>query len=113
MIREAKIGDVQAIHDLIASGPHSDILSKTLSNGLLGLIAYASTLGLPLMIFIRHLRNCHHDAQLAAQIGVYYIVGVFVCGLTNEMLSLKYLCSFYGLMIMSLTYQTIQDKSPS
>jgi hypothetical protein len=40
--------------------------------------------------------------------GMYYITGVFIAGLSNEQLSLKYLCTFYGLMTASLLAQVLQ-----
>jgi hypothetical protein len=40
--------------------------------------------------------------------GMYYITGVFIAGLSNEQLSLKYLCTFYGLMTATLLAQVLQ-----
>jgi hypothetical protein len=43
--------------------------------------------------------------------GMYYITGVFIAGLSNEQLSLKYLCTFYGLMTATLLAQVLQASS--
>jgi len=43
--------------------------------------------------------------------GMYYITGVFIAGLSNEQLSLKYLCTFYGLMTATLLAQVLQAST--
>lgn len=87
------------VRDMIFAGPHSDLLSKGLSLGLLGIASYLSLLFIPLYICWQSLSSINNQIKSAAQFGILYIVGVFITGLFNEMLSLKYLCSFYGLMI--------------
>jgi hypothetical protein len=42
---------------------------------------------------------------------MYYITGVFIAGLSNEQLSLKYLCTFYGLMTATLLAQVLQSST--
>ena len=91
-----------AIDTLNFAGAHSDILAKLLAMGAIGLIAYLATMLIPWIYFWRQRAHSHADTRAAAHLGIYFITGVFVCGLTNEMLSLKYLCSFYGLMIAGL-----------
>ena len=91
-----------AIDTLNFAGAHSDILAKLLSMGAIGLIAYLATMFIPWIYFWTQRAHAHADTRAAAHLGLYFITGVFVCGLTNEMLSLKYLCSFYGLMIAGL-----------
>ena len=48
---------------------------------------------------------------MASRVGLCYIVGVFIAGLSNEQLSLKYLCTFYGLMIAVLLAQILYQPS--
>ena len=91
-----------AIDTLLFAGAHSDILAKQLSMGIIGLAAYFATMLVPWLYFWKHRCHAHCDSRAAAHLGLYFITGVFVCGLTNEMLSLKYLCSFFGLMIAGL-----------
>jgi O-antigen ligase len=88
---------------LIGTGPHSDILAKLLANGLFGFVAYMATLGGPAYLFFNSLKHANHkSAQAAANLGLIYISGLFFCGLFNETLSLKYLCSFYAMMVAIL-----------
>jgi O-antigen ligase len=101
----------QAIHDFSTGGPHSDILTKLLSGGLVGLAAYFATLFIPAYIFWTNKDHKNPDSRLAARIGCYYIVGLFFCGLVNEMLSMKYLNSFFGLMLACLAAQTLSNSN--
>jgi O-antigen ligase len=97
-----------AINTMAATGPHSDILSKLLSSGLFGLIAYLCLLFVPFYFFYAHRNSPIADKKRAARMGMYYITGVFIAGLSNEQLSLKYLCTFYGLMMATLLAQVLQ-----
>lgn len=100
-----------AINTMALTGPHSDILSKLLSAGIFGLLAYLSLLALPFIIFWRHRNALDLDTKTASRVGLYYITGVFIAGLSNEQLSLKYLCTFYGLMIATLLAQVLHKPS--
>ena len=91
-----------AIDLLGSAGPHSDALAKLLTMGVIGLSAFIATLAIPWTYFWRRRRDARPVARAASHLGLYFVTGVFVCGLANELLSLKYLCSFYGLMIAGL-----------
>ncbi len=101
------------VKDLIQAGPHSDILSKGLSLGIFGIFSYLALLFLPFFIFFKNVIASNPTCSKAAQMGCIYISGVFVSGLFNETLSLKYLCSFYGLMIACLAADVLRDNSPT
>jgi O-antigen ligase len=100
-----------AIDTRVHTGPHSDIISKLLSLGLVGLFAYFYTLLLPFFVFLSNRYSDNDDIKQASYMGIYYVVGVFVAGLSNEQLSLKYLCSFYGLMIATLLAQVLYQPT--
>ncbi len=101
----------EAIYHLSNTGPHSDFLAKLLSMGYIGCLAYASTVITPLLVFIKKIFNANLQQRSASRIGLYYLIGIMICGLSNEMLSLKYLCSFYGLMIACLAADVLRDNS--
>lgn len=96
-----------AIGTMANTGPHSDILSKLLSAGIFSLTAYLLLLAAPFYIFWQHRNSENSDKKTASRIGIYYIVGIFIAGFSNEQLSLKYLCTFYGLMIATLLAQVL------
>jgi len=100
-----------AIGTMAFTGPHSDILSKLLSAGLFGLGAYLSLLIVPFSIFWKYRNALDLNVKQAARIGLFYITGIFIAGLSNEQLSLKYLCTFYGLMIAVLLAQVLHKPS--
>jgi O-antigen ligase len=102
--------NAMAIHTLITTGPHSDILSKLLSGGILSLLAYFAVLLWPLLIFWRLRNEIDPSKRLASRVGIYYTIAVFIAGLSNEQLSLKYLCTFYGLMLATLLAQVLHES---
>ncbi len=97
--------------DLIDAGPHSDLLSKGLSLGILGILSYLSSLLIPALLFLRHINKGASSVRLSAQIGLMYVCAVLIVGLFNETLSLKYLCSFYGLILACLATQVLMKNS--
>lgn len=100
-----------AIDTMAGTGPHSDILSKLLSAGFFGLGAYLSLLAVPFSIFWKRRNALDFNVKQAARIGLFYITGIFIAGLSNEQLSLKYLCTFYGLMIAVLLAQVLHKSA--
>ncbi len=87
---------------LLGTGPHSDMLAKLLANGVIGLLAYFCTVGIPFYFFTKFQVSKNTDVMIASRLGILYLAGVFICGLFNETLSLKYLCSFYALIVAAL-----------
>jgi O-antigen ligase len=100
-----------AIGTMANNGPHSDILSKLFSAGIFGLAAYLLLLAAPFYVFWQNRNSENSDKKLTSRIGIYYIVGIFIAGLSNEQLSLKYLCTFYGLMIATLLAQVLYQAT--
>ena len=100
-----------AIETLTVAGPHNDILSKLLSLGLIGLLAYCVLLLFPFAIFWKNHKSINLDKRYTSRIGLFYITGVLICGLTNEQLSLKYLCSFYALMVATMLAQVLNTSA--
>lgn len=92
---------------LIYGGPHNDLLGMLLGSGILGAVSFALILFVPIYFFWRRRGAAEHDVRLACELGICLAAGVFVCGLTNEMLSLKYLASFYGITIAGLAAQVL------
>ena len=100
----------EIIHILAQGGPHNDLLTLALSHGVFGITAFATLLFVPAAFFWRRRKTATGDARLACELGVCLVAGVLVCGLTNEMLSLKYLASFYGLTVAGLAAQVLSEE---
>ncbi|MDP3033225.1 MAG: O-antigen ligase family protein, partial [Rhodocyclaceae bacterium] len=92
---------------MIYGGPHNDLLGMMLGSGILGIAAFALLLFAPIHLFWRRRGAAEPDVRLACELGICLAAGVFLCGLTNEMLSLKYLASFYGITIAGLAAQVL------
>jgi O-antigen ligase len=95
---------------LTHGGPHNDLLMMALSYGAFGIAAFVALLFVPAAFFWRRRGKATGNARLACELGVCLTTGVFVCGLTNEMLSLKYLVSFYGLTVAGLAAQVLASE---
>lgn len=97
-------------------GAHNDALQMMIVSGVWGLLAYLLIIFVPLVFFLGKRLKLHGEARLACELGACLVLGVMVCGLTNELLSLKYLASFYsitvsGLAAQALTQQTLNQSS--
>lgn len=99
------------IFHLSNTGPHSDLLSKLLSMGYVGGAAYLATLMIPWVFFWKNKCNPQANIRIAAHIGLCFVAGVFICGLSNEMLSLKYLSTFYGLLVACLMAEILRKST--
>ncbi len=92
----------EAISNLSFAGTHSDFLDNLLRMGYIGVAAYIITIATPSIIFWKNRLNKDFDKRVAAHTGLYFMTGIFFCGLANGMLTHKYTCSFYGLIIACL-----------
>ncbi len=103
----------EAIFNLSVNGPHSDFLAKLLGTGYIGAAFYLITIAAPWFIFWKNRLNANLDKRAAAHMGLYFMTGIFFCGLANEMISLKYSCSFYGLILACLLAEVLRPAEHS
>lgn len=92
-------------------GAHNDALQMMIQSGVWGLAAYLLLLLVPLGVFLRHRLRTTGDTRLACELGACLVLGVMVGGLTNELLSLKYLASFYSLTVAGLAAQVLAQQN--
>jgi O-antigen ligase len=83
-------------------GPHNEYLANMLRSGIFGLIAALLQFIIPGVIFIRGLKSSAHEIQGSSAMGLCLVMGMMITGLSQEVLTLKYTSSFYGLMIAAL-----------
>lgn len=98
----------EAIYNLSVNGPHSDFLDNLLRNGYIGAIAYITTIAAPWIIFWKNRLSSNLNKRAAAHAGLYFLTGIFFCGLANGMITLKYTCSFYGLILACLLAEVLR-----
>ncbi len=89
----------------ITLGPHHEIFGQMLRSGIFGLIAGLLLFFAPFTVFIQQLRRNSHN--LAAQVGLAFVLGLFICSLSIEVFNLKYTTSFYALMLACLGAQAL------
>jgi O-antigen ligase len=89
----------------ITLGPHHEIFGQMLRSGIFGLVAGLLLFFAPMGVFIQQLRN--NSQNLAAQVGLAFVLGLFICSLSIEVFNLKYTSSFYALMLACLGAQAL------
>ncbi len=82
---------------------HSDILSKSVAMGVFGLASIVSIYLVPLWLFWRAGKiTTVKSVRRAAQLGLFFVVGFFLFGLTVELLNLALATAFYSLTVAVL-----------
>ncbi len=81
---------------------HNDILSKAAGMGIWGLIAILLIYGAPLKIFIHAVRHGSVRSRQAGILGIAYVSGFVVFGLTVEILNLTMAAAFYSFTVAVL-----------
>lgn len=97
----------QLEYALVHHGTHNEMLQNMLRSGIFGAISTALMFGVPLVVFWSAARSQVRDAYAAGVVGLGYIAAVFCFSLSTETFNLKYLASFYALMIAALAAQAI------
>jgi O-antigen ligase len=82
-------------------------MRNAIRSGIFGLISTVLLFAVPAVIFFRACRAAVTQVRMAAAYGLCYIAAVFCFGLNTDVFSLKYLASFYGLMIAQTTAQVV------
>jgi O-antigen ligase len=103
----------EIVKELMYGGPHNDLVMMALTHGVLGIAAYFALLFIPAAFFWQRRFTATGDARLACELGMCLTLGVFVCGQSYEMLSLKFLVSFYGLTVAGLAAQVLGEERPA
>jgi O-antigen ligase len=92
----------EAISMMGLIGPHNEYLANMVRSGIFGLIAVLLQFFVPGVVFIRGLKSSVKAVKGTCAMGLCLVMGMMITSLSLEVLTLKYTCSFYGLMIASL-----------
>lgn len=98
-----------AVETIYCCGPHNEFFANLLRAGIWGGVAYITTYALPTFIFCRHL-ICVNKESVPAKLGLVLTVCFFIGSLTNEMLSLKFIFSFFGIMLTIFLAEIHHEK---
>jgi len=83
-------------------GPHNEYLANMLRSGIFGFIAVSLQFFVPGVVFIRGLKSSIHSVKSASAMGLCLVMGMLITSISQEVLTLKYTNSFYGLMVAAL-----------
>lgn len=92
----------EAIALMGSVGPHNEYLANMLRSGIFGFIAVSLQFFVPGMVFIRGLKSSIHGVKGVSAMGLCLVMGMMITSISQEVLTLKYTISFYGLMIAAL-----------
>ena len=98
-----KAGKITAIAADLGKGEvHNEILSKAAGMGVFGLIALLSIYLVPCRIFYQAMRSNNAKVKQAGMLGLIFVSGFMVFGLTAETLNLTMAAAFYSLTVAVL-----------
>jgi O-antigen ligase len=92
----------EAIALMGSVGPHNEYLANMVRSGIFGFIAVSLQFFVPGMVFIQGLKSSQHGVKSASAMGLCLVMGMMITGVSQEVLTLKYTNSFYGLMVAAL-----------
>jgi O-antigen ligase len=81
---------------------HNEILAKCAGTGLFGLISILSIYLVPLYIFWRSSKSTSDTTRIASFMGICFVTGFFVFGLTAEIFNLKMTAAFFSFTLAIL-----------
>jgi O-antigen ligase len=91
-----------AISLMRSVGPHNEYLANMVRSGIFGFIAVSLQFFVPGVVFIRGLKSSIHGVKSASAMGLCLVLGMMITSVSQEVLTLKYTNSFYGLMVAAL-----------
>jgi O-antigen ligase len=84
------------------TGPHNELLASMLRSGIFGMVSTLLLFLVPAFVFFRGLASKLPRVYGASLLGLGLVVGLFLSSFGEQVFYLKFLSSFYGLMIASL-----------
>jgi len=95
---------------LTHNGAHNELFQNMIRSGIFGVVSTLMMFGMPFVLFWRATRSRIAEASAAGVVGLGYVAGVFCFSLTTEAFALKYLATFYALMVAAVAAQVISAE---
>jgi O-antigen ligase len=92
----------ESLHMAFHAGFHNEMVSNAVRFGVGGLIAAAMLFFVPLALFVRQSRSDSTAQRANASLGLVLTICFFVSSLSTEVFDLKYMASFYAVMVAML-----------
>lgn len=99
-----------AISTIYGAGPHNEFIANTLRSGIFGLVAASLQIFVPMIIFTKGLNSTDREKKANSAIGLCFVIGLMVTGFSLEVLTLKFINSYYGLMIACMCASIIWEE---
>lgn len=102
-----------SLHMALHSGFHNQIVTNTIRYGIFGGVAAIMLFIVPLLIFIHQYKIGTRMNRYNSLIGIIFTSCFFVSSFSTEVFDLKYMASFYAVMISLLCASAISSTIPS
>jgi O-antigen ligase len=108
-----KYASPQSVHMALHSGFHNQIVTNAIRYGIFGGLAAIMLFIVPLLIFIHQYKKGTSMNRYNSLIGMVFTACFFVSSLSTEVFDLKYMASFYAVMISLLCASAISPTIAS
>lgn len=98
-----------AVDTIYCCGPHNEFFANLVRSGVWGGLAYLFIYGIPAYLFILQIKN-NKKPSLSSSIGIVFIASFFVGSIFGELLSLKFIYSFFGLILTILLVENKHEQ---
>jgi O-antigen ligase len=92
-------------------GFHNEFVTNAVRAGVFGVVATLLLFAVPGWIFAKELRSNRQSVRGASLLGLCFVVGEFICGMTVEVVNLKFTASFYAMLVASLCGTVLQEAA--
>jgi len=97
----------ESVLTIQGAGPHNELIAELLRSGIFGILSYTGKYLIPLYLFIKLYLKSNKENPAALQ-GICLVLGCIVCGFSVEILSLKYIYSYYALSLAALVGEALK-----
>ena len=97
----------ESIRLALTAGFHNEIVTNAVRYGVAGLVASVMLFVVPLYIFACQMRSVVRVQRANALVGLVFATCVLISSLSTEVFDLKYMASFYALMITLLLASSV------
>lgn len=102
-----------AIHMALNSGFHNELVTNAVRDGLFAMLAAFMLFAVPIYIFFKRLQSDCKMQRANSIIGIVFVLCIFISSLSTEVFDLKYMASFYALMISLLCASALSPHGAS
>jgi len=102
-----------ALAECCTGHAHSDLLNNAATSGIPGIFSWAFLIFIPLLTFVRHIRNKHTATAHIAVAGTMVAAGYFFFGLTEATFNRSLFLTFYLLSVAGLSTTLFNELSAS